>query len=81
MKKLLIHLLLLPLLPVLGCGGGAPAAPAAAAPPPEQSDAGVIGARDAERARKRSATSNTILTGAQGVATPANVAVKSLLGA
>lgn len=75
------YFLSLLLLPVIGCGGGAPKAPEPAAPPPEQSDAAVIAARDSERNRIRSAASNTILTGSQGVTTPANTAVKALLGA
>ena len=78
LKRYILSILLMP---VLGCGGSAPSPPPAPTPPPEQSDAGVIAARDSERNKRRQATSNTILTGPQGATAPASVAVKSLLGA
>ena len=77
MKRLILSLLLLP----LGCGGGAPALTAAAPPPPEAADAGVIAARDAERQRKRTATSNTVLTSPLGVTSQPATIGKTLLGA
>lgn len=77
MKTLLLKIILFS----LGCGGGPPAAPAAPAPPPEAQDAGVVGARDAERQRQRQSASNTILTGSQGDTSKATIAVKTLLGA
>lgn len=61
------------------CGGGAPSAPVVT-PAPEEQDAGVVAARDAERQRRRQAASNTILTGAQGVTAPAPTVGKTLLG-
>ena len=70
------------LMPVLGCGGGgAPSLPPAAPPPPEQQDAGVTASRDAERMRRRSAASNTILTGPNGITGTAPTTTKTLLGA
>ena len=62
------------------CSGKAPKTPAPAPPPPEMQDAGVIGARDAERMRRRLASSNTILTGPLGTTTQAPLQTKSLLG-
>jgi hypothetical protein len=70
------------LIPVFGCmGGGAPSLPPAAPPPPEQQDAGVTASRDAERMRRRSVASNTILTSATGVSGAAPTSTKTLLGA
>lgn len=77
MRRFIFSLLLLPL---IGCGGGTPKVKEAA-PPAEDSDASVIAARDQERQRRRTAASNTILTGAQGDTSQASTAVKSLLGA
>lgn len=77
MYRIILSLLLVP----LGClGGGMPSAPAAAPPPPDAQDTGVVAARDAERARRRAAGSNTIFTGPQGATNPAPVATKSLIG-
>ena len=62
------------------CGRSAPSAPAAPIPPPEQQDPGVTAARDAERMRRRTSASNTILTGPQGVTGAAPLQTKTLLG-
>jgi hypothetical protein len=78
MKRFLIQLLMLPL---CMCGGGPPPAPGKPIPPPEEQDPGVTQARDAERARQRQISSNTVLTGAQGDTSKPNLAVKTLLGA
>lgn len=49
-------------------------------PAPQESDADVISARDAERKRRRAAASDTLLTGSQGVTGAANTDTKQLLG-
>ncbi len=77
MFRLILSILLTP---VLGCGGGAPSLPPVAPPPPEQQDPGVTAMRDAERLRRRGATSNTILTGGTGLSTTAQTTTKTLLG-
>lgn len=77
MMRLILSLLLIP----LGCfGGSVPTPPPPAPPAPEAQDVGVVASRDAERARRRAAGSNTILTGPAGTKSPAPVATKTLLG-
>jgi hypothetical protein len=76
-RVLFLSILLIP----LGCfSGGGPPAPAPAPPSPQAQDVGVVAARDQERARRRAASSNTILTSPLGVTTAAPVALKTLFG-
>lgn len=66
------------------CGGGGSTPevqqPAPIAPAPTAQSAQVVASRDNERARRRMASSNTILTGARGVLEDAPTQGKTLLG-
>lgn len=70
------------------CMGGGPTivqrAPETVTPPPvaQPQDSGVIARQDQDRLRRAAAMgrNSTLLTGAQGVAAPATVGAKTLLG-
>lgn len=61
------------------CMGGKPKAVKVAQAPEEQ-DAAVVAARDDERKRRIASASSTVLTGPQGLTSPATTAPKTLLG-
>jgi hypothetical protein len=76
-RSTLLFVLLMP----LACFGGAsPSVPAPAPSPPQEQDAGVTASRDQERARRRAAAGNTILTSPLGVTGVAPVQAKTLFG-
>jgi hypothetical protein len=70
---------------ILGGGGSAPAPPPPLPPPPPPPSPGAAaginaGADAANRLRERAGAASTIMTGPQGLTTPATTAPKSLLG-
>lgn len=83
MKKLILllqHILLAPLSMCGGGGGGYVPTPTTPTPSVQERDAQEVESADKERRRKKRATSNTILTGGQGLSTSATTTGKTLLG-
>lgn len=85
MKKLILllqHILLAPLSMCGGGGGGYVPTPTPTTPTPsvQERDAQEVESSDNERRRKKRATSNTVLTGGQGLTTSATTTGKTLLG-
>lgn len=84
MKKLILFLQHILLAPLLLCGGGGggyvPTPTPTPTPSVQERDAQEVEASDNERRRKKRATSNTVLTGGQGLTTSATTTGKTLLG-
>ena len=83
MKKLILllqHILLAPLSMCGGGGGGYVPTPTTPTPSVQERDAQEVESSDNERRRKKRATSNTVLTGGQGLSTSATTTGKTLLG-
>ena len=83
MKKLILllqHILLAPLSMCGGGGGGYVPTPTTPTPSVQERDAQEVESSDNERRRKKKATSNTVLTGGQGLSTSATTTGKTLLG-